>query len=168
MTLRFHPLPPVPDVTAAAVRAAFPKGNLYVDLRAEFNSLHDDQLFADLYSPEGRPVEVAPESPRGLRDLPALEALRRLWLQPYYRCTVPGLEALRWRTRDEQPPSALLIHSPYDLEARYRSTRDAHWVGYKVHLTETCDANQPDLMTQVITTPATTQDSVMGPAIQQD
>ena len=35
MTLRFHPLPPVPDVTAAAVRAAFPKGNLYVDLRAE-------------------------------------------------------------------------------------------------------------------------------------
>ena len=111
---------------------------------------------------------VAPESLRGLRDLPALEAWRRIWLQQYYRCTVPGLEALRWRTVDEQPPSALLIHSPYDLEARYRSKRDAHWVGYKVHLTETCDANQPDLITQVITTPATTQDSVMGPAIQQD
>ena len=50
MTLRFHPLPPVPDVTAAAVRAAFPKGNLYVDLRAECGTLSDDQLFADLYS----------------------------------------------------------------------------------------------------------------------
>jgi transposase len=41
-------------------------------------------------------------------------------------------------------------------------------VGYKVHLTETCDADHPDLITQVITTPATTQDSVMGPAIHQD
>jgi hypothetical protein len=33
----------------AAVQAAFPKGNLYVDLRAEFGTLYDDQLFADLY-----------------------------------------------------------------------------------------------------------------------
>lgn len=49
--------------------------------------------------------------------------------------------------RDEQPPSALLIHSPYDLEVRYSSKRETHWVGYKVHLTETCDANQPDLIT---------------------
>jgi transposase len=108
---------------------------------------------------------VAPESPPGLRDLPALEALRRIWLQQYYRCTVPGLEVLRWRTEDEHPPSALLIHSPYDLEARYCSKRDTHWVGYKLHLTETCDPDQPDLITQVITTPATTPDGVMGPSI---
>ena len=32
MTWRPHPLPPVPEATAAAVKAAFPKGNLYVDL----------------------------------------------------------------------------------------------------------------------------------------
>src|SRR5262249_10156803 len=30
MSLRPEPLPPIPDTTAAAVRAAFPKGNLYV------------------------------------------------------------------------------------------------------------------------------------------
>jgi hypothetical protein len=54
----------------------------------------------------------------GLKELPALEALRQIWLQQYYRCTVPGLEALRWRTSDEQPPSAVRIASPYDLEAR--------------------------------------------------
>ena len=30
MSLRSEPLPPIPDTTAAAVRAAFPKGNLYV------------------------------------------------------------------------------------------------------------------------------------------
>jgi transposase len=54
------------------------------------------------------------------------------------------------------------------MEARYRSKREDHGVGYKVHLTETCDADDPDLMPQVITTPATMQDRVMGAAIQQD
>jgi transposase len=37
-----------------------------------------------------------------------------------------------------------------------------------VHLTETCDAGQPDLITQLITTPATTPDCVMGPTIHHD
>src|SRR4030095_5793115 len=60
MSLRPAPLPPIPDATAAAVRAAFPKRNLYVDLRAEFGTLYHDQLFANLHPPEGRPVEVAP------------------------------------------------------------------------------------------------------------
>jgi transposase len=340
MSLRPQPLPPVPAATEAAVRAAFPKGNLYMELRAEFGTLYDNQLFADLYPPEGRPVEVAPwrlalvmvmqyiegltdrqaadavrrcmdwkyalsldltdpgfdftllhdfrgrllaheagqwffdaflatckargwlkargtqrtdsthvlaairtlhrlecvleamhyalnqlsaaepawmqqrvpldwysryglrsdqarlpkdsskreilarqvgadgyqllawvqtaDTSLGLRDLPALEALRQIWLQQYYRCTVPGREALRWRTRDEQPPSAVRITSPYDLEARYSRKRDTHWVGYKLHLTESCDPGQPDLITQIITTPATTPDCVMGPAIVHD
>jgi transposase len=340
MTLRPQSLPPVPEATVAAVQAAFPKGNLYVELRAEFGPLYDDQLFADLYPPAGRPVEVAPwrlalvvvmqyiegltdrqaadavrrcmdwkyalsleladpgfdftllhdfrcrvlaheagqrfldtflaackargwlkargtqrtdsthvlaairtlhrlecvleamhyalnqlsdvapawvrqevplewytryglrsdqarlpkdtskrevlarqvgadgyqllewvraaDPALGLRELPALEALRRIWLQQYYRCTVPGRETLRWRIGDEQPPAAVRITSPYDLEARYSSKRETYWVGYKVHLTETCDADHPDLITQVMTTPATTPDSVMGPAIQQD
>jgi len=107
-------------------------------------------------------------SPLALRNLPALEVLRRIWLQHYYRCTVPGLEELRWCLPDERPPSALLIQSPYDLEACYTSKRETHWVGYKVHLTETCDAGQPDLITQVLTTPATTPDCVIGPGIEHD
>jgi transposase len=340
MTLHPHCLPPVPEATVAAVQAAFPKGNLYMERRAEFGSLYEDQLFADLYPPAGRPVEVAPwrlalivvmqyiegltdrqaadavrrcmdwkyalsleladpgfdftllhdfrcrllaheagqrfldtflaackargwlkargtqqtdsthvpaairtlhrlecvleamhyalnhlsdtapawarqevplewytryglrsdqarlpkdtskrevlarqigaggyqllewrhaaDTALGLPELPALEALRRIWLQQYDRCTVPGREVLRWRTGDEQPPSAVRIASPYDLEARYSSKRDTHWVGYNVHLTETCDVGQPDLITQVLTTPATTQDSVMGPTIHRD
>jgi transposase len=340
MSLRPEPLPPIPDATAAAVRAAFPKGNLYVDLRTEFGTLYEDQLFADLYPPEGRPVEVAPwrlalvvvmqyiegltdrqaadavrrcidwkyalsldlhdpgfnftllhdfrerllahdavqrlldtflaackvrgwiktrgtqrsdsthvfaairrlyylecvqeamrhalnqlsqahapwvrqqvplewyerygpraevsrfpketskrdalalqigadgyqlldwlkgdERGRHLPDLPAVEILRQIWIQHYYRCTAPGMEELRWRSTDEQPPSALLIQSPYDLDARYSQKRDTQWVGYKVHLTETCDPEQPDLITQVITTPATTSDFVMGPVIEDD
>src|SRR3989441_5943133 len=290
MSLRPEPLPPLPDSTAAAVRAAFPKGNLYVDLRTEFGTLYHDQLFADLSPPQGRPVEVAPwrlalvvvmqyiegltdrqaadavrrcmdwkyalsldlhdpgfdftllhdfrqrllahdaaqrlldtflttckargwikargtqrtdsthilaairtlhrlecvleamhdalnqlsaadstwvqqhvplewydryglrsdqtrlpketskrealaqqvgadgyqlldgvwaaERAPSLRDLPALEALRQILLQHYDRCPVPGCEALRWRLTDEQPPAAVRITSPYDLDAR--------------------------------------------------
>jgi hypothetical protein len=104
----------------------------------------------------------------GLSDLPALEALRQIWLQQYDRCTVPGLEALRWRTGDEQPPAAGRIASPDDLEARDRSTRETPGVGDTLHLTETCDADHPDRITPVLTTPATTQARVMGPAIHQD
>jgi transposase len=340
MSLRPETLPPIPDVTAAAVRAAFPKGNLYVDLRTEFGTLYEDQLFADLYPPEGRPVEVPPwrlalvmvmqyiegltdrqaadavrrcidwkyalsldlhdpgfdftllhdfrerllthaavqrlldtflaackgrgwiktrgtqrtdstyvvaairrlyslecvqeamryalnqlsegnaawvrqrvplawyerygpraevarfpketskrdalalqigadgytlmewlwrdESPQYLRDLPAVEILRQIWVQHYYRCTVPGLETLRWRSTDEQPPAALLLQSPYDVDARYSQKRETQWVGYKVHISETCDVGQPDVITQVSTTSATTSDFVMGPVIHED
>ena len=80
-----------------------------------------------------------PESLPGLGDLPALEALRQIGLQPYDRCTVPGREGRRWRTSDEQPPSAVRIASPDDLEARYSRKRQTHWAGSKVHLTETCE-----------------------------
>ena len=60
MSLRPEPLPSIPDTTAAAVRAAFPKGNLYVDLRAEFGTLYEDQLFADLYPPRAAPSKCPP------------------------------------------------------------------------------------------------------------
>jgi transposase len=69
----------------------------------------------------------AADTALGLQELPALEPLRRIWLQQYDRCTVPGREVLRWRTGDEQPPSAVRIASPYDLEARYSSKRHTHW-----------------------------------------
>jgi transposase len=110
----------------------------------------------------------AAESAPDLRALPALEALRQIWLQQYDRCTVPGLEALRWRTTDEQPPAALRVTSPYDLEARDSTKRETQWVGYTLHLTETCEPGQPDLITQVLTTPATTPDCTMGPASAHD
>jgi transposase len=86
MTLRPQSLPPVPEATVAAVQAAFPKGNLYMELRAEFGALYGDQLFADLYPPSGRPVEVAPwrlalvvvmQYIEGLTDRQAADAVRR-------------------------------------------------------------------------------------------
>jgi hypothetical protein len=41
-------------------------------------------------------------------------------------------------------------------------------VGDKSHLPETGADEQPDLMTPVLTTPATTPEWVLGPAIQDD
>ena len=59
------------------------------------------------------------------------------------------------------PSPAELIASPYDPEARYSTKRDVEWVGYKVHLTETCDEGLPHLLVNVETTPATTPDDHM-------
>jgi transposase len=61
-----------------------------------------------------------------------------------------------------------MIQSPYDLEARYCTKRNTKWVGYKTHLSETCDEGYPNLVTQVLTTLSTTPDSVMGPTLQRD
>jgi transposase len=103
----------------------------------------------------------------GRSDLPALEALRPIGRQPYDRGTVPGRDAFRWRTGDAQPPAAVRLASPDDLEARSSSQRETPWLGYQGHRTETCDADHPDLITQVMTTPATTPARGMGPALQQ-
>jgi transposase len=326
MTLCPQSLPPVPEATMTAVQAAFPKGNLYVALRAEFGPLYDDQLFADLYPPAGRPVEVAPwrlalvvvmqyiegltdrqaadavrrcmdwkyalsleltdpgfdfsllhdfrqrlltheagqrfldtflttcqargwikargtqrtdsthvlaairtlnrlecvgetmrhalnvlavaapdwlfehsqpqwperygpqlddyrlpssqserqayaeligadgvsllraidapDSPPWLAELPALGTLRQVWLQNYF---YDGSRFV-WRDKDNIPPAEHFIQSPYDPQARFSQKRQTQWLGYKVHLTESCDEDQPSLLTHVETTPATTPD----------
>ena len=340
MTWRPYPLPPIPEATATAVKAAFPKGNLYVDLHTELGAIYDAHFFADFYADRGHPVEVAPwrlalatimqyiegltdrqpaaavrrcmdwqyawsleltnpgfdftllhefrqrllthdgaqrlldtlldtckargwirtrgtqrtdstyvvaairrlyylecvqaamhyalnqlseAAPQGVQEraplewyerygpradlfripketskrhalaltigadgyqlmdwlyqdsnvtplceLPAVEILRQIWMQHFYRCTEPGMEEIRWRDTADQPPTAQLMQSPYDLEARYGTKRDMNWVGYKVHLSETCDEEYPHLITQGTTTLATTSDFVMGEPIEQD
>ena len=65
---------------------------------------------------------------------------------------------MRWRQPLDQPPSAQRIHTPYDPEARYSAKRETTWLGYKAHLTESCDDDAPHLITHVLTTPATTPD----------
>src|SRR5574341_2436398 len=57
----------------------------------------------------------APEAPPEVRDAPAVEVLRRIWLQQYYGGSTPP----RWRQEPDVPPAAQLIQSPYDLDARY-------------------------------------------------
>jgi transposase len=87
--------------------------------------------------------------------------LRRVWIQQYAASASEG----RWRTAEDLPPHALLICSPYDVDARDATKRETHGTGYKVHLTETCDAESPHLITNVETTPSTTTDVEVTPVI---
>ncbi len=73
----------------------------------------------------------------------------------------PGL-----REPKDMPPAAVELESPYEPEARYGAKRGMSWVGYKVHLTETCDDDLPHLLTQVSTTIATDADIEQLAAIQ--
>jgi transposase len=107
-------------------------------------------------------VEAATDLPC-LQAIPAVATLRRVWAEQY--TDPPG--PLRWREVKDRAPAATLIASPYDADARYSTKRGLQWVGYKVHLTETCDDGRPHLMTQVLTTPATTPDCVIGPALHE-
>ena len=63
------------------------------------------------------------------------------------------------------PAAADQLTSPYDTDARYSTKRHIEWIGYKVHFTETCDANTPHLMVNVETTPATTPDDHMAAVV---
>lgn len=98
--------------------------------------------------------------------LPAIRIFHQVWLQQYQ----PGEQATdaHWRQETEIPPSAKRIHSPYDAEARYGAKRNTSWLGYKVHFTESCDEETPHLITQVLTTPATTPDFDAPPLIYAD
>ena len=108
----------------------------------------------------------APTAPAWLRDLPAVRTLRAVWVQQYDAPDVTGV--VHWREEADWPPSAVLIQSPHDPDARDSTKRDTHWVGDKAHLTETCDADRPHLITDVQTTVATTADVTMLPQIQED
>lgn len=101
-----------------------------------------------------------------LRRLEGVEILRRIWIQQYWTDNQPdGTSRLRLRADDNQPPGEKRIHSPYDPDARYSAKRDLEWVGYKAHLTETCDDETVHLITHVETTSAAVQDVTMAETI---
>jgi len=78
-------------------------------------------------------------SPEWLRSLPAVEAMRQIWVQQYY--IEEGV--IHWRKKDSIPPPAVMISSPHDVDVRFcTNKRNKTWEGYKVHLTETCDVDK--------------------------
>ncbi len=104
-----------------------------------------------------------PQTPRSLRQLPEVEILRKIWEQQYE--VIEG--EIRVRDPKEMPKAACCTESPYEPEARYSTKRGMSWVGYKVHLTETCgDEELPRLITDVQTTTATATDVKQLSAIQ--
>ena len=99
-----------------------------------------------------------------LAELEAVETLRRVWIQHYHARE----QGTAWRADDELPPSALLITSPYDIEARYSRKKSTAWTGYKVHFTETCEDNEPHFIVGVVTTDATTSDGSVLEELHED
>jgi transposase len=138
-------------------------------------------------------------APGWLAELPAIDVLRRVLLQNYTRTiTEDGREVIRRREKepggDGLPPGHARIASPYDLDARWGVKRDTFWLGYKLHVTETCDDQPPcscpaagdggpgrrghdkdcpapafpNLVTHVATTDATVTDNQMTGVIHHD
>jgi transposase len=106
----------------------------------------------------------AEDAPAWLRDVPAVKTLRRIWVQQYYR----NHEGVRWRTATEGiPPSTRMISSPHDLDARYAKKYTTSWIGYKVHFTESCEADELHLITHVETTAGPIADGTVTPVIHE-
>ena len=129
-----------------------PRGQEKRDALAEQVGRDGQTLLQAVYAePEGR----------ALRTESAIEILRLVWVQN----VVTVDERFRWRTNDETPPTGRYIGSPYDIDARYATKRQTHWVGYKVHLTETYADDQPNLIINVETTNAAVSDDAVTETI---
>jgi transposase len=100
-------------------------------------------------------------TPQSVQSLPSVTLLRQVFAQHYES----DGQQIRWRDGPAVSNEDRIV-SPYDQQARSSRKRDTVWLGYKVHLTETCDQDpsRPHLITQVETTAATLQDTeVLAP-----
>lgn len=93
-------------------------------------------------------------APSYVKELPGVRILQKVWIQQYFREN----GQVKWREAGNLPPQRLFIQTPYDEEARNRTKRKSNWTGYTVHLTETCDPDMPNIITNVVTTFASTND----------
>nr|WP_234356991.1 transposase [Streptomyces sp. NBRC 110028] len=96
---------------------------------------------------------------------PRVQALRQIMVQNHHR---DGAGRLRRRTAEDGglPPSAVAVVPPYEPTARYaRSGHATRWKGFVAHLTETCDPDGVNVITDVATTDATGYDAKALPGI---
>jgi transposase len=84
MSLHAEPVGPVPEETVRVARAAFPKGNVYLQLRDVLGIVYDDVSFKPLCAARGRPgacpwrlaLVTVMHFAEGLADRQAAEAVR--------------------------------------------------------------------------------------------
>ena len=89
-----------------------------------------------------------PPAPAWLREIPAVGILRQVLLQNYTRAiSADGREVIKRREKEPEgdglPHGKARIASPYDTDARWGVKREQSWLGYKLHVTETCDDAPP-------------------------
>jgi transposase len=84
MSLQRSSVPSIPPETVLVAKAAFPSGNVYMQMRDELGSIYDDELFASVYAEVGQPA-IAPwrlalvsvmQFAENLSDRQAAEAVR--------------------------------------------------------------------------------------------
>ncbi len=84
MSLKPQPIGPIPEETARIARAAYPKGNIYLQLRDAPGTIYEDEQFAHLLPQRGQPA-AAPwrlalvcvmQFLEGLSDRQAADAVR--------------------------------------------------------------------------------------------
>jgi transposase len=59
MSMRPRAIADIPEETVSVAQAAFPNGNLYMQMRDEWEGIYADDQFADLYPADGQP-SIAP------------------------------------------------------------------------------------------------------------
>jgi transposase len=124
-----------------------------------------------------------PASPSWLAQVPAVGVLQRVLIQNVVvEVDRAGREVIRLREADTDglPPGRCRVISPYDTDARWGGKRDLTWPGYKLHISESCDAEAPadptdqvpdtppNLITNAATTDASVPDVAMTEPIHQD
>lgn len=103
------------------------------------------------------------DAPAEVREVATVKELEIVWQQQFAQQE----GTVRLRNKDDLPPNAERHDSPYDPEVRDSTKRDLHWIGSKVHLTETCEDEQVHVITHVETTYAPVPDVAMLPAIDE-
>jgi transposase len=110
-----------------------------------------------------------PDAPTWLRQLPAVQVLRRAWIQQYHRDSRgEGGQGVRRREGKDLPPGSKRLVSPHDPDARCGGKRGMLWDGYKVHYSETCEEDLPHLIASVTTTSAAVDDSTQVQPVHDD
>lgn len=108
---------------------------------------------------------LSKDAPRWLCEIPAIGVLRRVWVQNFF---YDHDGTVRWRTSDEGiPRAAKYVNHPIDTDARYARKSTTSWVGYRVHITETCEEGLPNIITDVQTAPAPVADGDATPLIHE-
>jgi transposase len=114
-----------------------------------------------------------PDAPAQLKEVESVQILRQVW-QQYYELSKGQA---KWRAGPQASEGEGIVRSPYDPQACTGKKRETTWLGYKVHLTETCAVDEtedararamPELIVQVQTTVANVQDVEMTATIQED
>ena len=96
-----------------------------------------------------------------LANLPKIIHLTTIWKRHFTQTSA----GLAYKSKTEVSSLTPEAESPYDPEVRYRRRNQNTWVGYQVHLTETCDDDYPHLITSVATSSACEYETSQTPLI---